>query len=744
MYRPSDVPRDAMAHREHQYRDKNMGIREMNGRESREHHKERDHPKIAEYLAFQQQQNSQMGHNSHSANELNKVDPLRQKQVDTKLAPPKPHDQQRHRRELDPKYAKGAPPGPTHPVSNQPPNLPSTASSSVVKPPSAVASSAEKNLFSKPINNSTSQRHKSPFDAQKSVPQVAKTDIRNGGASSNVTDAPSTQQPPPPPWQPELQPVNNVLQQPSLSSALDEPADIFSIPPPSKKISSLFSPEKTPPQSSNNKKSWDDRTSSPNTTKPSTVAPSTSIPPPISPFGSPPPMQPHPKLQTPTSLRRSRTSSSGSEPELRPVVKKLDQISGFENIIRDSKMGIKLGKVPDIIQPICDRPALTEPSISKELKPPEIIKPFNTSASESSLSLVNGIDSDPSVISTLLKESVAPANHLPTPAPDVDVVTKAAEVTSSSAQAPTTSALPVPIATDTPIEKPKTEHHHKSEKKKKKDKHKHKDKDKSRDEKKKKHKDKERHKKTEKPEQQDSSDATTIITNTPLKITIPKNKLEPVLDQQPPPSIGLKVKISRDKIKPDSITTEPLPPPPMPAPNLKIKISKDQMHQYNSVDVSTNNGSSSRKRDRDKTPTSNPSPTVPPTKILKSSYGGRESRQNGRNNSYAKVSYHPNYGRFNNMAPPPRMPPPGYPHPQNVAPQFYLQNYLHPPQPGYMYPTPDQLFQFYAPQSYPMFTHPDMFMQPPPISTPSNNNPFPPPLPDGPPPDAPPPPPPEP
>lgn len=744
MHRPSE----SLGHREHQYRDKNMGMREMNGRENREHHKERDHQKMAEYLSFQQQQNSQMGHNSHSANELNKVDPLRQKPVDTKLPPPKPHDQQRHRRELDPKYAKGAPPGSTHPAPNQPPNLPSNASSSVVKPPSAVASSAEKNLFSKPITNSTSQRHKSPFDAQKSVPQVAKTDIRNGGASSNILDAPSVQQSQLPPWQPEPQSVNNVIQQPSLSSSLDEPADMFSIPPPSKKISSLFSPEKTPPQSSNSKKPWDDRPSSPNSTK-TQVTPSTSIAPPISPFGSPPPMQPHPKLQAPTSLRRSRTSSSGSEPELRPVVKKLDQISGFENIIRDSKMGIKLAKVPDIIQPICDRLALTEPSISKELKPPEIIKPFNTSATDSTLS-VNGIDSDSSVISTLLKESVAPANHLTTttPAPEVDLVAKTAEVTTSSVQAP--ASLSIPNATDSSVEKHKTEHHHKSEKKKKKDKHKHKDKDKSRDEKKKKHKDKdkERHKKSDKPDPQDSSttsETTIITTNTPLKITIPKNKLEPVLDQQPPPSIGLKVKISRDKIKPDSITTEPLPPPPMPASNLKIKISKDQMHQYNSVDVSTNNGSSSRKRDRDKTPAAAPPPTVPPTKILKSSYGGRESRQNGRNNSFAKVSYHQNSGRFN-MVPPPRMPPPGYPHPhpQNVPHQYYVQNYLHPPQPGYMYPTPDQLFQFYAAQSYPMFAPPDMFMQPPPMSTPSNNNPFPPPLPDGPPPDAPPPPPPEP
>ena len=53
------------------------------------------------------------------------------------------------------------------------------------------------------------------------------------------------------------------------------------------------------------------------------------------------------------SRKRHRTSSSGSQPELVPVVKKLDEIAGYENIIRDSKMGIKLpNRFPDIIPPI--------------------------------------------------------------------------------------------------------------------------------------------------------------------------------------------------------------------------------------------------------------------------------------------------------------------------------------------------------------------------------------------------------
>lgn len=36
---------------------------------------------------------------------------------------------------------------------------------------------------------------------------------------------------------------------------------------------------------------------------------------------------------------RSRHYSSGSEPELRPVMKKIDQVEGFENLLRDSSIG---------------------------------------------------------------------------------------------------------------------------------------------------------------------------------------------------------------------------------------------------------------------------------------------------------------------------------------------------------------------------------------------------------------------
>ena len=83
---------------------------------------------------------------------------------------------------------------------------------------------------------------------------------------------------------------------------------------------------------------------------------------PVSPFGSPPPPNP----TTPgnasrlqgllRSRKRHRTSSSSSKLVLVPVVKKLDEIAGYENIIHDSKMGIKVpNRVPDIIPTIRDR-----------------------------------------------------------------------------------------------------------------------------------------------------------------------------------------------------------------------------------------------------------------------------------------------------------------------------------------------------------------------------------------------------
>lgn len=590
----------------------------------------------------------------------------RQKVVDPNKMQLKQHDPNRHRsRELDPKYQKrpdmqSNSSGNSVPLSGIDKKTPqmqqlqaqsgnSDKQQQQLQNSNFTSSSSSNNNSSSSSKqiNSTSQRHRSPFsDASKSVlvptPPVAvhppiKTETRSNGnhhhssSTSAATHAPSSALAADERNTKQLWPADS--QQTS-----DEPGLLS--PPPPKKTSSLFSPEKTPPHKKSS--SWNTKTP-PSSGKRTTDTPQlpttqTTIPPPISPFGSPPP----PKLPTPSSMKRSRTSSSGSEPELRPVVKKLDQISGFENIIRDSKMGIKLPKVPDIIQPICDRAAesMLEPSISKELKPPDIIKPFSTSSMENiplSQPLVNGIETDPTMISNLLKEVAPPTNHL---ADDIKPIDPSGFTIPQPAQS---TVMPTTVTASTVAdgEKHKSEHHHKSEKKKKKDKHKHKDKDKSKDEKKKKHKDKdkERHKiKTEKNSELDGEAS--------LKITISKDKIQPPVVESSSSSSGsgIKVKIAKDRLKTDTISD----PPDTSA--LKIKISKDKI-QYNSVVDSSssstsntnNSSSSSRKRDREKL---SPSTATPPTKVVKTNYnsssggGGRQqdsSRQNGRN-SYNKVA----------------------------------------------------------------------------------------------------------
>ncbi|GLV36307.1 Cyclin T [Carabus blaptoides fortunei] len=631
-----------------------------NGRDSAPHSRERDHrdAQKREYMSSKVD-----GSVSASVDSLTggvKVDSgsgdkrydssNRQKVVDPNKIQLKQHDPNRHRsRELDPKYQKRpemqCSSGNSVPLNSgvdkktaQMQQLQAQSGNSDKQQQlqnSNFTSSSSSNSSSKQ-NNSTSQRHRSPFsDASKSVlvptsvavhPPI-KTEMRSNGNHHHSNTSAATHAPPSALTADERN--SKQLWPADSQQTLDEPGLLS--PPPPKKTSSLFSPEKTPPHK---KSSWNTKTppsSGKRTTDTPQLPTTNAIPPPISPFGSPPP-----KLPTPSSMKRSRTSSSGSEPELRPVVKKLDQISGFENIIRDSKMGIKLPKVPDIIQPICDRAAesMLEPSISKELKPPDIIKPFNTSIIENiplSQPLVNGIETDPTMISNLLKEVAPAVNHL---ADDIKLMEPSGYSVTQPAQSTVMPTVTAPAPTAVDGEKHKSEHH-KSEKKKKKDKHKHKDKDKSKEEKKKKHKDKdkERHKiKTEKSNEPDGE--------APLKITISKDKYQPpmVESSSSTSGTGIKVKISKDRLKTDTISE----PPAQSA--LKIKISKDQI-QYNSVvDSSTsstnNSSSSSRKRDREKI---SPATATPATKVLKTNYnssGGRQqesSRQNGRN-SYNKVA----------------------------------------------------------------------------------------------------------
>ncbi|RZC05012.1 cyclin-T [Asbolus verrucosus] len=511
-----------------------------------------------------------------------------------------------------------------------------------VKRPHSVPGHDRNSAYLNKSMNSTSQKVKSPFttDTSKSVlkpgsgqppcPPV-KQHHHNGNSGSNYTV----------PIKEEVQ----VKEEPQVKEEAPNPV----------KRPSLFSPEKSPPDIKSVIK-----------TSPISAKQSESF--------SFPPLSP---LESPTSNpagKRARNYSTGSEPELRPVMKKIDQVEGFENLLRDSTIGInKLHQVPDIITPITDVVVKQEEppiSFSKEMKPPDIIPPLCSDNISTSQPLVNGIETNPMLISNLLKETPT-VPHLPAVANSIQ-------------------------KQENQIEIKEKEHHHKS-KKKNKEKHKHKDKDKSKEEKekKKKHKDKDRekHKHKEKHE--------TVEPAEPIKIKIQKDKIQ----QVPNP---IKIKIPKDVIKTESSGGETA----APSGGLKIKIPREIINNCTTGDVEK-----SRKRERDR---SSPG-EGPPAKVSRSG-AHKDSKQNGRH-SYSKVS---NYNKSN--APPPT----NY---HNMAPTMYQPPSM--PQNMYYYPThmgvvpaptqpyiyPDgQMYNFYnGGYAYPA----DMYQQAPPLPPGGSNPPLP-------------------
>ncbi|XP_052757087.1 cyclin-T isoform X2 [Galleria mellonella] len=225
----------------------------------------------------------------------------------------------------------------------------------------------------------------------------------------------------------------------------------------------------------------------------------------LSPFSSPP------AVKEPQQRSRPRVPSA-SEPELVPVVKKIEETPGYENVLRDSQRGSSI-----------------------RTKAPEPRKPEPARA-------LNGIETDPTLVSNLLKESLAK------PVP----ITVPTERKSPEIKREPVEPLPVPPQPEpTPLQ-PSTESDHKHKKeKKKKDKHKHKDRDKSKEERKK-------HKK-EKKRESPPPVAAEVPADGTLRITIPRDKLAA--------SPGLKIKIPKDRLA--------APPPPPQSSGLKIKISKE-------------------------------------------------------------------------------------------------------------------------------------------------------------------------
>lgn len=191
---------------------------------------------------------------------------------------------------------------------------------------------------------------------------------------------------------------------------------------------------------------------------------------------------------------------------------------------------------------------------------------------------------------------------------DISVLSDSVSMTLPSNNSMTEMTVPAAstVTAVPPIEEKRSEHH-KSEKKKKKEKHKHKDKEKSKEKHKHKHKDKDKEKHREKKDKEKSEEMPAAA---PIKITIPKDKLNlgteassTVVGGGPgssdknisPQSTGLKIKIPKERLKgTDNVpSSSPMQPPMMQAP-LKIKIRTDGMSRSSAAapPSSSSNGSS--------------------------------------------------------------------------------------------------------------------------------------------------------
>ncbi|XP_014471185.1 PREDICTED: cyclin-T2 isoform X2 [Dinoponera quadriceps] len=159
-------------------------------------------------------------------------------------------------------------------------------------------------------------------------------------------------------------------------------------------------------------------------------------------------------------------------------------------------------------------------------------------------------------------------------------------------------SVPLPIvAPIAPVSEEKRSDHHKIEKKKKKKKHK--EKDKSREKHKHKHKDKDKEKHREKGKERSEE----IPAAAPIKITIPKDKLNlsteaspnvtvasagnsAALSNKSPQNTGLKIKIPKERLKgTDSVPSSPAQP--VVQGPLKIKIRTDSISRSSAAPPTT-------------------------------------------------------------------------------------------------------------------------------------------------------------
>lgn len=263
------------------------------------------------------------------------------------------------------------------------------------------------------------------------------------------------------------------------------------------------------------------------------------------------------------------------------------------------------------VQPPSLSPSLncldTKPNMSKLPAYPTENVPNTTNVYDNQMKSTsfNGIETNPDLVSSLLKESLCtdtkfhsslstgPPTVVKQEPPKYDLFEPSSTLPQQIFETPT---LPTQIKLEAGNEQSQRI---KTEKKKKKDKHKHKDKDK---EKSKDREERKKHKK-DKDRQKDRERSATDVPpaadgHNPLKITIPRDKLIPSQETTP---VGFKITIPKDRIKSEPQTT---PPPPA---SLKIKISKDLIENYasgqahNPPEANSNSHShSSKKKDKDR------------------------------------------------------------------------------------------------------------------------------------------------
>lgn len=567
-----------------------------------------------------------------------------------------------------------------------------------------------------------------------------------------------------------------------VSSGSQKGGNIASVPITPDKAGTTVLRESPHPRSSKSRQRTPPSSGSKKTPVPLSDIPST----PLSPFGSPPPPTPATpgsasKLQgSLKATSRHRTSSSSSEPELVPVVKKLDEIAGYENIIRDSKMGIKLpNRVPDIIPPIRDRSKKDEvnvgasaigsshnsnsmmSSVAKELKTPDLIRPFAAQMSEALSQTAKSVGFPDDLGAVAFPDSDSTNDSFVQNKIPASLI--ASEEALSSANIQTVGIIDISTMEEQiqPLENVSSasgslsisEHHHKSEKKKRKrehKEHKHKDKDKNREEKKHKHKHRDKDKDRHKGDKAEGS--------APIKITIPKDKINLSSTLEPMAGTGLKLKIQKDRLKGTDSTDSS--PQSAPSRGLKIKISKEVIGNFSNSNagppaLNVEVPSSSRKRDRSSPRSSElVSPPGPPTKLVRLNISSGEQRRSGNScSNYGKqngVEHHRRGSHYSTLGGKVRggrggprgncymMPtlPMQQPQPYQPYPPFYQ---AYPPPPPGIVPQP-YMYGYYPPATY-MYQPPLPTRPAPDVTHPQ----VPPPLPEGPPPDdnPPPPPPPE-